>query len=330
MKKIILLLLVVSNSIHSQIKITEFDAALKLLQGNDQEKAINNLESLEKKFPNDVQVIFLRGFYQFRDGNQNGAMMSFSNAIKTNPKYAMAYGGRASLFASKGLLDKAIVDLSEAIKLEPKNISFLNSRSSYYYDNHQYKEGLEDMKTKIKLMPNDIMGYFDAAVFAKSMDNNYNSDDFFNQAYATRGIPKYVTDALFGKFLIKYGRFDEAKIKFEEALALGEKDFDADDFNNASIAYNKTKNYDKAIICAYKAIAKQPDNIDLYFNLTSSYIGLNDWEKVKDTAQLVLNINSEHPMANMFMAAGLMNTGNENKALEYEAKAKRLDAEQNK
>jgi tetratricopeptide (TPR) repeat protein len=330
MKKIIFLILLLCNLGFAQITKPEFASAMQLLQGNNHEKALANLENLEKKFPTDAQVIFLRGFYQFRDGNQNGAMMSFSSAIKTNPKLAIAYGGRAQLFAAKGMFDRAISDISEAIKLEPNNVDFVSTRASFYNETKQFALGLEDMKTKIKLDPNNIMNYFDAAVFAKSVDVNYNSDAFFNQAYANKGIPKFVTDVLYAKFLLCQGRFEESKTKYEAALLTNEKDFGDEDFNDVSIVYYKLKNYDKAILYSNKAIAMMPSNIDFRLNLASTYIDLKNWQKVKETAQSALAVDANNAMANMYMAIGLKYTGNESQALEYEAKAKRLDTEQNK
>ncbi len=330
MKKIFFLLALVATHSFGQLSKNDFEAAMLLLQGNSPEKALTNLENLEKKFPTDAQVIFLRGFYQFRDGNQNGAMMSFSNAIKANPKFAFAYGGRAQLFASKGMFEKAISDISEAIIIEPSNADYRSTRARFYNQTKQFSEGLEDMKVKIKVQPNDIMGYFDAAVFAKSMDANYNADVFFNQAYANKELPKFVTDVLFGKFLLKYGRFEEAKAKYEAALSTNEKDFGDEDFNDVAIVYYKTKNYEKSIMYSQKAIALMPNNIGFQLNLASTYVDVKNWQKVKETAQNALNIDANDAMANMYMAIGLKYTGNETLALEYEAKAKRLDADQNK
>lgn len=330
MKKIIFLTFVLSSTCFAQISKPDFQAAMQLLQGNNPEKALANLESLEKKFPADAQVIFLRGFYQFRDGNQNGAMMSFSNAIKASPKFAFAYGGRAQLFATKGMFDRAISDISEAIKLEPNNADYVSTRASFYNETKQFALGLEDMKTKIKLDPNNIMGYFDAAVFAKSMDANYNSDAFFTQAYANNGIPKFVTDVLFAKFLLKYGRYDEAKIRYELALSTNEKDFGDDDFNNVAIVYYKLKNYDKAIFYFEKAIAMQSSNVEYRNNLCGVYIDQKNWQKLKETAETSIRNGTDSPIAHMYYANGLYHTGFESLAIEYEKKAKELEAAQNK
>ena len=329
MKKLFLLLLITSNFVNAQIKTADFEIAMKLLINGNPEKALSNLEMLEKKFPTDAQVILLRGYYQFRQGNQNGAMMSFSNALKINSKYAFVYGARAQLFSTKGMLDKAILDISEAIKLEPQNIDFLKTRVTFYFQNKQYKEALEDAKTKIKLEPDNIMNYFDAADFSKDIDINTNADDYFMKAYANKRIPKFVTDVLFGKFLLKYGRFEEAKIKYELALATNEKNFGDEDFHNAAMVFYKTKNYDKSIIYYKKAIEMTPNNVEYYNNFASVYVDLKEWQKVKEIAQAALTVDERSPMANMYMAIGLKFTGNENLAIEFENKAKKLDAERN-
>ena len=329
MKKTILLLLVFANATYAQLKTSEFENAMQLLQGNDPEKAFSNLEILEKKFPTDAQVIFLRGFYQFRDGNQNGAMMSFSNAIKSNPKYAFAYGGRAQLFAAKGMLDKAILDISEAIKLEPKNIDFLSTRAGFYNDNEQFTEGLADMKTKIKLDPNNIMGYFEAAKMSlKSGENK--ADDYFAKAYLVKEIEKYSVDALYGEFLLINQRFEEAHAKYTAAITSNPDKLSSNTYGNAGIVEYKLKNFDAAINYLTKAIAMDQQSAEHRYNLATIYVDKQDFSKVKQIAEQLLAMNSEDAMANMYMAIGLKYTGNENLALDYQAKAKKLEAEQNK
>ena len=77
MKRTLFILLIsMSMSTYAQFKTSDFNTALELINGSSQQEALSNLEILEKKYPKEAQVIFLRGFYQFRDGDQNGAMMN--------------------------------------------------------------------------------------------------------------------------------------------------------------------------------------------------------------------------------------------------------------
>ena len=311
----------------AQFKPADFENAMKLMDGSDQQKALSNLEALEKKYPKEAQVLFLRGFYQFRDGDQNGAMMNISNAIKINPKFAPAYGARAILFAAKGMLDKSISDMTSAITIEPKNVDFHYRRAEYYSKNQQNQEAINDYKIIMQLSPADISPYYEAATLTNLM--NANGDAFFTQAYAAKEIPKFVVDFMYAKFLMNAKRFDEAKPVIEASL-VGEKGFDGDDLHIPAIIFYKTKNYQKSVEYFQKAIAKKPGDIMFRCNLASVYIDLKDWQKVKETAEGALALDPNSPMSNMYMAIGLKWTGNESLALEYEAKAKRLDAEQNK
>ena len=112
MKNIFLLLVLSSTFSFAQISKIDFDKQMTLTSGSDQKARLANLELLEKKMPNDAKVIFFRGFYQFRDGDLNGALANISKALKINPKFAFAFGARAQLFSTKGMLDKAIVDIT--------------------------------------------------------------------------------------------------------------------------------------------------------------------------------------------------------------------------
>ena len=320
-------MLLISMVSSAQFKQSDFDNAMKLLDGSDQQKALSNLEALEKKYPKEAQVLFLRGFYQFRDGDQNGAMMNISNAIKINPKFASAYGARAVLFSAKGMLDKSISDMTAAIAIEPKNVDFYYRRADYYSKNQQNQEAINDYKKIIQLTPVDFNAYYEAAILTNLM--NANGDLFFKEAYLVKGIQKYSVDFLYAKYLMNAKRFDEAKPAIESAL-VDEKNFDGDDLQLAAIIFYKTKEYQKSTEYFKKAIAKKPGDINFRCNLASVYIDLKDWQKVKETAEGALALNPNYPLSNMYMAIGLKWTGNESLGLQYEVKAKRLDAEQNK
>jgi Tfp pilus assembly protein PilF len=316
MKKIILLVLIfISNGILAQLKQVDYDNAIKLLLSNDAVKGLSNIEMLEKKFPNDAKVIALRGMYQYRDGDSNGAMMNLSKAIKIDPKFVPSFVYRAQMFVKKGMLDKAILDISEAIKLEPKNPEFYSMRSSYYYDNKQYVEGLNDCKTLIQLNPTNINGYYDAANFSKKIDPNANADVFFTQAYTAKGMQKFTVDFYFAKFLMSNKRFEESKPLMESALAAAEKDFDGDDLNIAGIIFYKNRDLDKAEALLLKSIAMNPNIVSVFNNLVSVYVDQEKWQKVAETASLALKADEYDPLANMFMAIGMSKNNQKNSGL---------------
>ena len=328
MKSILIILFLCSITVQSQVTQKEFEDAMQIVQGNNEALALSTISAFENKYPNTAEAYFLRGFNDFRDGNDNAALTAFSNAIKIRPDFIIPYQFRAQIFADKGMMDKAIGDLNEAVKIDPNNLDLLTARAGMYFKNQQYKEGLADMEKKIGLEPNNIMNYYDAASFSKAANPSTDADFYFTKAYASKDIPKFVTDVLFGKFLLNQGRFEEAKPKYIAALATNEADFEDEDLHEAAIIFYKNLDYDKAIKYFNKAISLAPSNVDYRSNLASVYMAQKDWQKVKETAQGALSQNSEDPRANMMMAIGLQYTGDQTLAAQYEAKAKRLSEQQ--
>jgi tetratricopeptide (TPR) repeat protein len=159
-------------------------------------------------------------------------------------------------------------------------------------------------------------------------DANANTDAFFTQAYAAKGMQKFVVDFFFAKFLLAHNQFEEAKSLIESALEVGEKDFDGDDLNIAAIIFYKNNDLDKAEELYLKSIALNPNNADVICNLASIYMDQEKWQKVAETADLALKADENNAMANMYMAIGLKKTGNEEMAIRFQEKAKRLEAEQ--
>ena len=66
--------------------------------------------------------------YAYRDkGDTDRAIADFNEAIRLDPKNAIAYTNRGLAYGDKGDTDRAIADLTEAIRLDPKNaIAYTN------------------------------------------------------------------------------------------------------------------------------------------------------------------------------------------------------------
>jgi tetratricopeptide (TPR) repeat protein len=53
-------------------------------------------------------------------GNYERAIADLNEAIRLDPKSAVAYNNRGSAYAFQGDIDRAIADFSASIRLEPK------------------------------------------------------------------------------------------------------------------------------------------------------------------------------------------------------------------
>jgi len=72
-----------------------------------------------------------------------------------NENLAHAYNNRGTAYQSGGELDKAISDFSEAIRLEPKDALAFNNRGIAYDKKGDFALAIADFSTALKLKPGD-------------------------------------------------------------------------------------------------------------------------------------------------------------------------------
>jgi tetratricopeptide (TPR) repeat protein len=60
-----------------------------------------------------------RGLAYNRKGENDRAIADYTEALRLDPKYAMAYDNRALAYRSKGDTDRAIANYDKAIQLKP-------------------------------------------------------------------------------------------------------------------------------------------------------------------------------------------------------------------
>ncbi len=167
-------------------------AQIKMASERSQE-AIDELSSALVEFPNDAQLLFLRGVafldqelyeaaikdfddtlrvndasvdaYVYRamaianSGNTSAAMDSLSAATRLFPESVELLACRAQLFSWEENADGALADLRHAISLQPTNADLYVQRGRVYIDSRDFKQALKDFSQVVSISPNDPWGY---------------------------------------------------------------------------------------------------------------------------------------------------------------------------
>ena len=329
MKKSLLLptlFLTLLNSF-AQLSQAEYNRIYELNLGNNQKIADAAIKNVEAKYPNEAAVIFLRGMYQNRDGDENGAMQSFSKAIKIKPAFYDSYLQRSYVFDRKGLFDKSIADVSEYLKWNKTYKPAYIHRASLYYKIENYTDALADFKTIVALRITDVISYLDLANTYAKLNQPQNGKKLLDDAYGVKGIDTDILNLIYGQFLLGQREFENAKQKYTTAYNSHPEKFDDTDYNNFSVCANKTKDLDNGIIYIQKAIQLKPKIMQYRCNLAGFYQDKQDWQKIKQIAQEGLAIDSDHPFMNMYMGFALIQLGDEQLGKQYQDKAKKLDEE---
>ncbi len=81
------------------------------------------------------------------------SMTELNEAIRLDPRDALAYTNRGWLWVLKKEPDKAIADLNEAIRLNPRDIMAFRNRGGAWMMKRQFDKAIADCDEAIRLAP---------------------------------------------------------------------------------------------------------------------------------------------------------------------------------
>lgn len=82
------------------------------------------------------------------------AIADYSEAIRLDPKYAIAYANRGNSWFAKKEYDRAIADYTEAIRLDPKHAPAYNNRGYTWEEKGDFDRAIADYEQALKIDPN--------------------------------------------------------------------------------------------------------------------------------------------------------------------------------
>ncbi|MBX7054157.1 MAG: protein kinase [Pyrinomonadaceae bacterium] len=163
------------------------------LARSEKKKARSEIELLEKQFPNDAALYFVKGVLHRLDGKYDLALKAFEKLARLDPAArAVASYNRARIYIYERRFDEALAELDKGVKVEPNHPMLRIFRSGVYYYQGKFDEAIDMMAEVLKENPR--------------MD----------------GIRP-----LYAEFLAGAGRFDEARQQLtDDALAVSKADHD--------------------------------------------------------------------------------------------------------
>lgn len=100
-----------------------------------------------------ASLFFNQAYNEANKKDYKNAIKDYTEAIRSKPDYAIAYGNRGWSYLRLGLDEKAIMDLSEAIRLKSDNPDFYFNRGDAYSYLNQYENAISDYTEGIRLKP---------------------------------------------------------------------------------------------------------------------------------------------------------------------------------
>jgi tetratricopeptide (TPR) repeat protein len=251
---VLLSLILVIYSVHASIMHkarTFYDTGMTYYNNKDYDNAITQFSEAVKLDRNYALAYAYRGDANRKIGLYELAVIDLGEAVRLDPNNAWAYArrGAASLMISQ--YEAAIKDLNEAIRLEPNNAFAYSSRGDAYRLNNQYDLAIKDLNEAIKFDPNDV------------------------SIYAVRGDVYRLNN-----------QYDMAIKDLDEAVRLNPTNAFA--YSSRGDVYRLINQYDMAIKDLTEAIRLNPDDAFSYVSRGIAYSMKNQYEAaIKDLNEAI-------------------------------------------
>jgi tetratricopeptide (TPR) repeat protein/TolB-like protein/predicted Ser/Thr protein kinase len=282
--------------------------------------------------------LYLRGRNSMR-GHDNKSIQSaldyFDQALKVDPKFALAYTGVAdaslrmnSIKKDSFWTQKALAAAQQAQQLNDKLPEVHATLGSVYRATGKYSESVAELSHALTLAPNsdefyrrlgDV--YLDSGNGAQALDayqkavqlNPYYwvNQNALGKAYAHRDdFPKALqafqqvtvlepdVDAGYeniGNMYLQQAKYQESIPYFQKALQI-EPFFTT--YSNLGTSYFFLKQYSNAVEMFEKAVALNPNDTDVILNLADAYRGAGQQDKARTTYQQAIAVGFKELQTN--------------------------------
>ncbi len=201
---------------------------------------------------------FLCGLSKYQNALEN-----YTQAIKLQQDYAMAYNNRGVILNALGRHQEALDDCNQAIKLQQDYAMAYNNRGVILNALGRHQEALDDCNQAIKLQQDYAMAYNNRGVILNALGRHQEALVDCNQAIK---LQPDLTEAYYNRSIVlcKLDRLEEALDDCNQAIKLQP---------DLAMAYSKRGNvlgnldrHEEALADYNKAIKLKPDHVSFYIN----------------------------------------------------------------
>jgi serine/threonine protein kinase/tetratricopeptide (TPR) repeat protein len=241
--------------------------------------------------------LYLRGrefFHQHRRGHEEAIDM-FSQAIEKDPDFALAYAAMADCYTdlyvtqdkNMEYMERCIAASQKALELDPDLAEAHVARGfAISLLSRQYEEAEKEFEIGIRLNPSLFEAYYLYARSCRVQGKHQKAAELFEQAWRLRP-DDYQVGVFLADSYVELNRMDEARAAYQRGVALVTAHLDRNP-NDARALYLggntliKLGETEKGFDWSRRALALDPDNPLLLYNIACIYSSAGDFETALD------------------------------------------------
>jgi serine/threonine protein kinase/Flp pilus assembly protein TadD len=270
--------------------------ALRVILSEGEKKQIEKAHAVDVK----AYDYYLRGrqyFHHFRRKSLEYARQMFNRAIDIDPEYARAYAGVAdtcSLLytyfdARESNVRQADTASLRAIELEPDLAEARVARGIALSVNKRFDEAIPEFEQAMKLDPKLFDAVYWFARTRRSQGQLEEAARLFERAAALRP-EDYQVPGFLAQILSALGRSEESTVQFRRQTRLVDEHLELNpDDPRACIlgagAHARLGDSERAVFFAGRAMAADPDDPMLLYNVACTYASLNRVDDALDALE---------------------------------------------
>lgn len=195
------------------------DRGVSRLAQGDADGAIADFTEALALDPGLGAAYYQRGLAHYSQEEWDGALADFGQAIRLDPNDAAAYRGRGYAYSRMGQNSRAFAEFDEAIRIDPNDAENYYARGNLHIDLGDFGSAIADLTEAIRLKPDYMLAYYERGN-ARAFDGDDEGalPDFGKAIELDPSFSRSYERR--GRALYKLGRYEEAIVDLNRAIEL--------------------------------------------------------------------------------------------------------------
>ena len=276
------------------IKKEKINSVISLFSSGSFDRALKDLESLTKDYPDDSLLFNIKGACYAGLGQLDKAVNSYKDAVTINPQYSKAHYNLGGALHEMGALDDSVRSYLKSLSIDPDYAEAHNNLGNVYRQQNLLDKAVNSYISAISINPDYVEAHYSIGLVFQDLGQ---IDSMISHIKKVLTIKPNFPGAYnnLGIALKSIGQLDDAILSYKNALLIQPKNIEV--HNNLGNAYKEKGLIDEAI-SSYKVALKINPNLPLLnINLGNALKELDLFDDAMAAYKKAINIDSNNAEA---------------------------------